>query len=101
MARTHTPPRRVRRTAPIDAPIRNSVLAALLASEYKRLLSRLEHVTLKRSQVIYRADQRVASVYFPEEAVVPATFTPVLALPPHPCCLRRRATAHPESVQAS
>jgi len=33
-------------------------------------LPRLEHVTLKRGQVIYRADQRIDSVYFPEEAVV-------------------------------
>jgi hypothetical protein len=70
MARTHTPSPRVRRTPPLDAPVRNSILAALLASEYKRLLPRLEHVTLTRGQVIYRANQRIDSVYFPEEAVV-------------------------------
>lgn len=50
--------------------MRNSILAALMASEYKHLLPRLEHVTLKRGQVIYRADQRIDAVYFPEEAVV-------------------------------
>jgi hypothetical protein len=50
----------MRRTPPLDAPVRNSILAALLASEYKRLLPRLEHVTLTRGQVIYRADQSAA-----------------------------------------
>lgn len=30
----------------------------------------LEHVTLKRDQVIYRADHRIEWVYFPEKAVV-------------------------------
>jgi CRP-like cAMP-binding protein len=51
-------------------PLRNSILAALLATEYKRLLPRLEHVSLKRGEIIYRADQEIAAVYFPEEAVV-------------------------------
>ena len=48
----------------------NSILAALLAREYKHLAPLLEHVTLKRGQIIYRADQRIESVYFPERAVV-------------------------------
>ena len=50
--------------------VRNSILAALLATEYKRLLPRLEHVTLKRGEIVYRADQEIEAVYFPEEAVV-------------------------------
>ena len=54
----------------IAAPVGNSILASLLANEYKHLLPRLEPVTLKRHQVIYRADQRIDWVYFPEEAVV-------------------------------
>jgi CRP-like cAMP-binding protein len=54
----------------IAAPVGNSILAHLLANEYKHLLPRLEPVTLKRHQVIYRADQRIDWVYFPEEAVV-------------------------------
>lgn len=70
MANSQTPTRRRRRSGPVDAPVRNSILAALLASDYKRLLPQLEHVTLKRGQVIYRADQRIDAVYFPEEAVV-------------------------------
>jgi CRP-like cAMP-binding protein len=58
------------RTRHADTPIGNSILAALLATEYKHLLPLLEYVTLKRDQVIYRADQRIDCVYFPEEAVV-------------------------------
>ena len=50
--------------------LRNGILAALLATEYKRLLPRLEHVTLKRGEIVYRADQEIEAVYFPEEAVV-------------------------------
>jgi CRP-like cAMP-binding protein len=48
----------------------NHLLAALLATEYKRLLPRLEHVALKRGQVVYRAAQKIEWVYFPEDAVV-------------------------------
>jgi CRP-like cAMP-binding protein len=51
-------------------PLRNRILAALLATEYKRLLPKLEHVKLKRGEVVYRADQEIEAVYFPEEAVV-------------------------------
>jgi len=51
-------------------PVGNRILAALLASEYKRLLPRLEHVSLKPGEVVYRADQEIEAVYFPEDAVV-------------------------------
>ncbi len=54
----------------ISSPIRNGILAALLAAQYKHLLPRLEHVALKRGEVVYRADQEIEQVYFPEEAVV-------------------------------
>jgi CRP-like cAMP-binding protein len=50
--------------------VRNSILAALLAGEYQRLLPRLEHVRLKRGEVVYRADQKIEAVYFPEDAVI-------------------------------
>ena len=50
--------------------VRNRILAALLATEYKRLEPRLEHVTLRRGEMVYRADQEIEAVYFPEEAVV-------------------------------
>jgi CRP-like cAMP-binding protein len=59
-----------RRAPPAGAAGRNRILAALLASEYKRLLPRLEHVMLKRGEIVYRADQDIEAVYFPEEAVV-------------------------------
>jgi CRP-like cAMP-binding protein len=46
-------PRRTSRSAPpAGMPVRNSVLAALLTTEYKRLLPRLEHVTLKRGAMV-------------------------------------------------
>ena len=45
MTRSSARPRR--RVPPADIPVRNSILAALLASEYERLLPKLEHVTLK------------------------------------------------------
>jgi len=61
MAPTHTPRGRAQR---------NALLAALLGTEYKHLLPRLEHVTLKRGEIVYRADQQIEAVYFPEDAVV-------------------------------
>lgn len=57
------------RTVP-RAPAGNAILAALLATEYKRILPSLEHVTLKRGEIIYRADQEIRSVYFPEDSVI-------------------------------
>ena len=65
-----TPARERRRAPPPVIPVRNDILAALIATEYKRLLPRLEHVTLKSGEIIYRADQDIDAVYFPEEAVV-------------------------------
>jgi CRP-like cAMP-binding protein len=66
----HTPTRKRRRAPPAVTPVRNGILAALLATEYKRLLPKLEHVALKRGEIVYRADQEIEEVYFPEEAVV-------------------------------
>ena len=68
MTRSATRPGR--RVPPTSIPVRNSILAALLASQYERLLPKLEHVTLKAGDLIYRADQKIEHVYFPEEAVV-------------------------------
>ena len=70
MAVAHTTTQRKRRAPPAGLPVRNRILAALLATEYKRLLPRLEHVTLEHGEIIYRADQKIEDVYFPEEAVV-------------------------------
>jgi CRP-like cAMP-binding protein len=57
-------------TGRLAVAVRNSILAALLATEYKRLLPKLEHVTLRRGEIVYSADQEIEAVYFPEEAVV-------------------------------
>jgi CRP-like cAMP-binding protein len=50
--------------------VKNDILHALLNSEYKHLSPKLEHVALKRGEIIYQADQRIDHVYFPETAVV-------------------------------
>jgi CRP-like cAMP-binding protein len=71
LAVTHDATRRRRRgPPPVTVSTRNSILAALLASEYKHLLPKLEHVTLSRGATVYRADQTIEAVYFPEDAVV-------------------------------
>ena len=57
-------------TKPSAFAARNGILAALLATQYKHLAPRLEHVTLRRGEIVYRADQEIEAVYFPEEAVV-------------------------------
>lgn len=56
--------------AATDIPVTNGILAALLATEYARLLPRLERVKLTSGQIVYRADQKIEEVYFPEQAVV-------------------------------
>jgi CRP-like cAMP-binding protein len=65
-----TQPRTRRGVSPAGIPVRNSLLAALLAGEYDRLLPRLEHVSLKQGEIVYRADKDIEAVYFPEDAVV-------------------------------
>ena len=54
----------------IEVPVKNRILSTLLATEYKHLLPKLERVTLKRGEIVYRADQKIDEVYFPEDAVV-------------------------------
>jgi CRP-like cAMP-binding protein len=51
-------------------PIRNDLLRALLNSEYEHLASKLERADLKLGEIIYKADERIDHVYFPETAVV-------------------------------
>ncbi len=67
---SRAPPQGRRQAGPPAIPLRNSVLAGLLAADYKQLLPKLEHVTLTAGQVLYRADQEIEDVYFPEDAVV-------------------------------
>lgn len=50
--------------------VENRILGALLHTEYRRLIGRMEHVDLKRGAILHRADQKIEYVYFPEDAVV-------------------------------
>lgn len=51
-------------------PVRNAILGALLRTEYRRLIAKMEHVELKTGAILYRAKQAIEHVYFPEDAVV-------------------------------
>jgi CRP-like cAMP-binding protein len=59
----------IRRTSGSE-PLRNDLLRALLNSDYRHISSKLEQVDLKLGEVVYKADQRIDYVYFPETAVV-------------------------------
>lgn len=56
--------------APADIRIRNNILSALLSTQYRDVPPKLKHVELKRGEIVYRADQKIEYVYFPEEAVI-------------------------------
>ena len=49
-----------RRGGPAGIPMRNGVLAGLLAIDYKHVLPKLEHVTLTCGRTLYHADQEIA-----------------------------------------
>lgn len=53
-----------------ESGVRNVVLHGLLAAEYKHIVPNLERVTLKAGQQLYRAEQKIEAVYFPEDAVI-------------------------------
>lgn len=57
-------------TTPLNRLLANELLASLPAEDFARLLPRLEPVTLKAGEDLYRMDERVRSAYFPETAVV-------------------------------
>lgn len=59
-----------RQPAGATSAVKNDILRALLNTEYRRLRPLLTRVDLKAGDVIYRADQRIRYVYFPETAVV-------------------------------
>src|SRR5688500_10277373 len=50
--------------------VRNDILRALLKSQYKHIRPMLERVDLEAGEIIYRADQAIEYVYFPESTVV-------------------------------
>ena len=61
---------KMQRASGVGGLVSNDIIASLLATEYKRLLPKLERVTLNRGDVLYRPNQRIDAVYFLEEAVV-------------------------------
>src|SRR5215204_131584 len=52
------------------APTSNRILNALPAEEYERLSPHLEHVPLSLRQTLYRPEQPITHVYFPESGTV-------------------------------
>ncbi|MEH2230429.1 MAG: Crp/Fnr family transcriptional regulator [Nostoc sp.] len=48
----------------------NKLLAALPASDYKRLVPHLKLVSLSNRQILHEAGEAIAQVYFPNKAVV-------------------------------
>jgi len=50
--------------------IENSLLAAIPGKEYRRLLARLEPVTLPFGEVLYEPGQTIRHVYFPNASLV-------------------------------
>lgn len=58
------------REAVFEAPVANSVLAALPRADYQRLLPGLEPVTLKFGEVLHEPGAAIRYVYFPVDCVV-------------------------------
>ena len=48
----------------------NDILTSLSDASLKRLIPILEHVELPRGQVLYRADEVISHVYFPDRAMI-------------------------------
>jgi CRP-like cAMP-binding protein len=55
---------------PANARTENQMLAALPAEEYERLLPHLEQVALPLSEILFRPDEILKYVYFPETCVI-------------------------------
>jgi CRP-like cAMP-binding protein len=53
-----------------EIEVSNGILGLLLKTEYRRLAAKMERVDLKRGGIVYRANQKIGHVYFPEDAVV-------------------------------
>lgn len=51
-------------------PIQNKILGALPRKEYVRLLPHLKHVSLPLGEILYKTEDRIKYVYFPNSGVV-------------------------------
>jgi CRP-like cAMP-binding protein len=56
-------------SSPLSASNENRILAALHKSQYQRLFSQVEHVSLAQGDVIYEPEAEIGYVYFPETAI--------------------------------
>lgn len=50
--------------------VKNYLLAALPAEEFKRIIPKLETVSFKLGDVLYEADEKMSHIYFPTTAVI-------------------------------
>jgi len=57
-------------SADSDILVKNRILSALPAEEYKRLLPNLRPVTLEYKQVLYEPNKPIRYVYFPNDGVI-------------------------------
>jgi CRP-like cAMP-binding protein len=65
-----TPPLPDLRLVPQRAAVENSLLAAVPSKDYRRLLTRLEPVTLTFGEVLYEPGETIRAVYFPGNSLV-------------------------------
>ncbi len=54
----------------VQPQIRNKILGLLPSSELETVLSRSEIVTIRSKEVVWQRDERIKSVYFPEDCVI-------------------------------
>lgn len=58
-----------------ELPLRNRLLAALPAEEYKRLVPNLEPLSFSLGEVVYGWAERLNHVYFPTDSVISLLYT--------------------------
>lgn len=59
--------------AKISVPLENKLLAALSKKDYQRLLPEMEYVPLDYTEVLYKQDERIQHVYFPNRGLIALT----------------------------
>jgi CRP-like cAMP-binding protein len=57
----------------ISVPLENKLLAALSKKDYQRLLPQMEYVPLVYTEVLYKLDERIQHVYFPNSGLIALT----------------------------
>jgi len=57
-------------THPAAAPIRNRILALLPGKELEAVLERCEMVTVESKDVVFRRNEEIRHIYFPEDCVI-------------------------------